>query len=87
KKFTSGKLNCGYQWRPTGKKFALGVLCPLTKLSVQCRTGHPLVSGREENQEVEFDLRPSEWLGTTLLILSWYTEGYEGYEDAIVIVT
>ncbi|GJT53189.1 putative ribonuclease H-like domain-containing protein [Tanacetum coccineum] len=45
KKFTSGKLNCGYQWRPTGKKFALGVLCPLTKLSVQCRTGHPLVSG------------------------------------------
>ncbi|GJU73152.1 hypothetical protein Tco_1264557 [Tanacetum coccineum] len=29
-----GKLNCGYQWRPTGKKFALGELCPLTKLSV-----------------------------------------------------
>ncbi|GKD70280.1 integrase, catalytic region, zinc finger, CCHC-type containing protein, partial [Tanacetum coccineum] len=27
---------CGYQWRPTGKKFALGELCPLTKLSVQC---------------------------------------------------
>ncbi|GKA24681.1 integrase, catalytic region, zinc finger, CCHC-type containing protein [Tanacetum coccineum] len=45
KKFTSGKLNCGYQWRPTGKKFALGELCPLTRLSVQCRTGHPLVSG------------------------------------------
>ncbi|GJV65078.1 hypothetical protein Tco_1475906 [Tanacetum coccineum] len=40
-----GKLNCGYQWRPTGKKFALGELCPLTRLSVQCRTGHPLVSG------------------------------------------
>ncbi|GKE34626.1 hypothetical protein Tco_1453948, partial [Tanacetum coccineum] len=36
KKFTSRKLNCGYQWRPTGKNFALGVLCPLTKLSVQC---------------------------------------------------
>ncbi|GJZ36942.1 hypothetical protein Tco_0583133 [Tanacetum coccineum] len=45
KKFTLGKLNCGYQWRPTGKKFALGELCPLTKLLVQCRTGHPLVSG------------------------------------------
>ncbi|GJS21387.1 hypothetical protein Tco_0450019 [Tanacetum coccineum] len=45
KKFTLGKLDCGYQWRPTGKKFALGELCPLTKLSVQCRTGHPLVSG------------------------------------------
>ncbi|GJV99711.1 hypothetical protein Tco_1554963 [Tanacetum coccineum] len=45
KKFTLGKLNCGYQWRPTGKKFALGELCPLTKLSVKCRTGHPLVSG------------------------------------------
>ncbi|GJU83996.1 retrovirus-related pol polyprotein from transposon TNT 1-94 [Tanacetum coccineum] len=43
KKFTLGKLNCGYQWRPTGKKFALGELCPLTKLSVKCRTGHPLV--------------------------------------------
>ncbi|GJS16889.1 hypothetical protein Tco_0411361 [Tanacetum coccineum] len=42
KKFTLGKLNCGYQWRPTGKKFALGELCPLTKLSVKCR---PLVSG------------------------------------------
>ncbi|GJX03856.1 hypothetical protein Tco_0189772 [Tanacetum coccineum] len=43
----TGKLfaNVGYQWRPTGKKFALGELCPLTKLSVQCRTGHPLVSG------------------------------------------
>ncbi|GJU25937.1 retrovirus-related pol polyprotein from transposon TNT 1-94 [Tanacetum coccineum] len=45
KKVAFGKLNCGYQWRPTGKKFALGELCPLTKLSVQCRTGHPLVSG------------------------------------------
>ncbi|GKF68578.1 hypothetical protein Tco_0198257, partial [Tanacetum coccineum] len=33
-KFTSGKLNCGYQWRPTGKKFALGELCPLTRLPV-----------------------------------------------------
>ncbi|GKB91354.1 retrovirus-related pol polyprotein from transposon TNT 1-94 [Tanacetum coccineum] len=43
----TGKLfaNVGYQWRPTGKKFALGELCPLTKLSVQCRTCHPLVSG------------------------------------------
>ncbi|GKF47764.1 hypothetical protein Tco_0137566, partial [Tanacetum coccineum] len=40
----TGKLfsNCGYQWRPTGKKFALGKLCPLTNLSVKCR---PLVSG------------------------------------------
>ncbi|GJV85552.1 integrase, catalytic region, zinc finger, CCHC-type containing protein [Tanacetum coccineum] len=34
KKVALGKLNCGYQWRPTGKKFALGELCPLTKLSV-----------------------------------------------------
>ncbi|GJR43569.1 retrovirus-related pol polyprotein from transposon TNT 1-94 [Tanacetum coccineum] len=38
KKFTSGKLNCGYQWRPTGKKFALGELCPLTRLPVTCTT-------------------------------------------------
>ncbi|GJW52489.1 zf-CCHC domain-containing protein [Tanacetum coccineum] len=36
KKFTSGKLNCGYQWRPTAKKFALGELCPLTRLPVTC---------------------------------------------------
>ncbi|GJX05660.1 hypothetical protein Tco_0191576 [Tanacetum coccineum] len=28
KKVALGKLNCGYQWRPTGKKFALGELCP-----------------------------------------------------------
>ncbi|GJV95924.1 integrase, catalytic region, zinc finger, CCHC-type containing protein [Tanacetum coccineum] len=43
----TGKLfaEIGYQWRPTGKKFALGEMCPLTKLSVKCRTGHPLVSG------------------------------------------
>ncbi|GJU70699.1 retrovirus-related pol polyprotein from transposon TNT 1-94 [Tanacetum coccineum] len=43
----TGKLfaDIGYQWRPTGKKFALGEMCPLTKLSVKCRTGHPLVSG------------------------------------------
>ncbi|GKF60860.1 hypothetical protein Tco_0177646, partial [Tanacetum coccineum] len=43
----TGKLfaNVGYQCRPTEKKFALGELCPLTKLSVQCRTGYPLVSG------------------------------------------
>ncbi|GJR06105.1 hypothetical protein Tco_0529089 [Tanacetum coccineum] len=45
KKVALGKLNYGYQWRPTRKKFALGELCPLTKLYVQCRTGHPLVSG------------------------------------------
>ncbi|GJS18352.1 putative ribonuclease H-like domain-containing protein [Tanacetum coccineum] len=38
KKVALGKLNCGYQWRPTGKKFALGELCPLTKLSVKCST-------------------------------------------------
>ncbi|GJT20832.1 hypothetical protein Tco_0890769 [Tanacetum coccineum] len=36
KKFTSGKLNCGYQWRPTGNKFALGELCPLTRIPVTC---------------------------------------------------
>ncbi|GJV75288.1 hypothetical protein Tco_1506872 [Tanacetum coccineum] len=34
----TGKLfaNVGYQWRPTGKKFALGEQCPLTKLPVKC---------------------------------------------------
>ncbi|GKF28665.1 hypothetical protein Tco_0095007 [Tanacetum coccineum] len=34
----TGKLfaNVGYQWRPTGKIFTLGELCPLTKLFVQC---------------------------------------------------
>ncbi|GJZ58008.1 retrovirus-related pol polyprotein from transposon TNT 1-94 [Tanacetum coccineum] len=47
KKFTLGKLNCGYQWRPTGKKFALGELCPLTKLSVQCRYRSSFVSGTQ----------------------------------------
>ncbi|GJV61226.1 retrovirus-related pol polyprotein from transposon TNT 1-94 [Tanacetum coccineum] len=33
----TGKLfaDIGYQWRPTGKKFALGEMCPLTKLSVK----------------------------------------------------
>ncbi|GKC15372.1 integrase, catalytic region, zinc finger, CCHC-type containing protein, partial [Tanacetum coccineum] len=38
----TGKLfaNVGYQWRPTGKKFALGELCPLTRLSVQCCSKH-----------------------------------------------
>ncbi|GJS24215.1 retrovirus-related pol polyprotein from transposon TNT 1-94 [Tanacetum coccineum] len=40
KKVALGKLNCGYQWRPTRKKFALGELCPLTKLSVQCCSKH-----------------------------------------------
>ncbi|GJT93994.1 retrovirus-related pol polyprotein from transposon TNT 1-94 [Tanacetum coccineum] len=39
------KMICGYQWRPTGKKFALGEHCPLTKLLVKCHTGRPLVSG------------------------------------------
>ncbi|GJU71421.1 hypothetical protein Tco_1262826, partial [Tanacetum coccineum] len=37
--------NVGYQWRPTGKKFSLGELCPLTRLPVTCGTDHPLVSG------------------------------------------
>ncbi|GJS90282.1 retrovirus-related pol polyprotein from transposon TNT 1-94 [Tanacetum coccineum] len=32
KKVALVKLNCGYQWRPTGKKFILGELCPSTKL-------------------------------------------------------
>ncbi|GJT72070.1 retrovirus-related pol polyprotein from transposon TNT 1-94 [Tanacetum coccineum] len=45
KKDALGKLNCGYQWRPTGKKFALGELCHLTKLSMQCCIGPSLVSG------------------------------------------
>ncbi|GKC25974.1 retrovirus-related pol polyprotein from transposon TNT 1-94 [Tanacetum coccineum] len=36
----TGKLfaDIGYQWRPTGKKFALGEMCHLTKLSVKCST-------------------------------------------------
>ncbi|GJT25780.1 integrase, catalytic region, zinc finger, CCHC-type containing protein [Tanacetum coccineum] len=36
----TGKLfaDIGYQWRPTGKKFVLGEMCPLTKLSVKCST-------------------------------------------------
>ncbi|GKG19109.1 hypothetical protein Tco_0376208, partial [Tanacetum coccineum] len=29
----------------TGKKYALGELCPLTRLPVTCGTDHPLVSG------------------------------------------
>ncbi|GJY80368.1 integrase, catalytic region, zinc finger, CCHC-type containing protein [Tanacetum coccineum] len=37
KKVALGKLNCGYQWRPTGKKFAL-VNCSLSlRFLVQCR--------------------------------------------------
>ncbi|GJV17265.1 integrase, catalytic region, zinc finger, CCHC-type containing protein [Tanacetum coccineum] len=38
KKLTLGKLDCGSQWRPTGKKFALGEICQFTKLSVKCPT-------------------------------------------------
>ncbi|GJV22409.1 retrovirus-related pol polyprotein from transposon TNT 1-94 [Tanacetum coccineum] len=36
----TGKLfaDIGYQWRPTGKKFALGEICQFTKLSVKCST-------------------------------------------------
>ncbi|GJW52895.1 retrovirus-related pol polyprotein from transposon TNT 1-94 [Tanacetum coccineum] len=45
KKLTLGKLDCGSQWRPTGKKFALGEMCHLTKLSVTCRTGIALGFG------------------------------------------
>ncbi|GJX24328.1 hypothetical protein Tco_0228773 [Tanacetum coccineum] len=43
----TGKLftNVGYQWRPTGKKFALGELCPLTRLPVTCGTDHLMVIG------------------------------------------
>ncbi|GJT94837.1 retrovirus-related pol polyprotein from transposon TNT 1-94 [Tanacetum coccineum] len=40
KKFTLGKLDCGYQWRPTGKKFAYVRNVPLTKLSVKCCSKH-----------------------------------------------
>ncbi|GJU96860.1 hypothetical protein Tco_1326131 [Tanacetum coccineum] len=38
----TGKLftNVGYQWRPTGKKFALGELCPLTRLPVTSCSKH-----------------------------------------------
>ncbi|GJT06959.1 retrovirus-related pol polyprotein from transposon TNT 1-94 [Tanacetum coccineum] len=32
--------NVGYQWRPTGKKFALGEQCPLTKHHVKCCSKH-----------------------------------------------
>ncbi|GJZ76188.1 retrovirus-related pol polyprotein from transposon TNT 1-94 [Tanacetum coccineum] len=41
KKLTLGKLDCGSQWVTTGKKkFALGEMCHLTKLSVKCCSKH-----------------------------------------------
>ncbi|GKF16509.1 integrase, catalytic region, zinc finger, CCHC-type containing protein [Tanacetum coccineum] len=38
----TGKLfaDIGYQWRPTGKIFALWEICQLTKLSVKCCSKH-----------------------------------------------
>ncbi|GJT47716.1 retrovirus-related pol polyprotein from transposon TNT 1-94 [Tanacetum coccineum] len=61
KKLTLGKLDCGSQWRPTGKKFALGEICQLTKLSVKCSTLYA-------NQKKKFigqsrDLRGNERFG------------------------
>ncbi|GJW61259.1 retrovirus-related pol polyprotein from transposon TNT 1-94 [Tanacetum coccineum] len=38
----------GHQWRPIGRIFTLGKLCPLTRLTkptITCRTDHPLVFG------------------------------------------
>ncbi|GJU17814.1 hypothetical protein Tco_1145780 [Tanacetum coccineum] len=45
-KLSDNSLNKTKQvWKATGKKFALGELCPLTRLPVTCGTDHPLVSG------------------------------------------
>ncbi|GJY22276.1 hypothetical protein Tco_0394842 [Tanacetum coccineum] len=38
KKLTLGKRDCGSQWRPTGKKFALGELLPVNLCFDKCST-------------------------------------------------
>ncbi|GJV81453.1 hypothetical protein Tco_1517323 [Tanacetum coccineum] len=83
KKFTSRKLNCGYQWRPTGKKFSLGELCPLTRLPVTCGTDHPLVSGLKAGIQ-QLDL---ERIDGSLVDDQWLTLSADLLRKALNIVT
>ncbi|GJX43989.1 hypothetical protein Tco_0260665 [Tanacetum coccineum] len=71
KKFTLGKLDCGYQWRPTGKKFALGEMCPLTKLSVKCST---LSANQQAVQKYDGEVQAHEFCGK-FHRKSYYVEG------------
>ncbi|GJS54542.1 hypothetical protein Tco_0627904 [Tanacetum coccineum] len=67
--------NVGYQWRPTGKKFALGELCPLTKLSGKCGTDHPLVSGLRNDHVGAIIGYEDYMIGDSVISRVYYMEG------------
>ncbi|GKB13754.1 hypothetical protein Tco_0847677 [Tanacetum coccineum] len=70
----TGKLftNVGYQWRPTGKKFTLGKLSPLTRLPVTCGTDH-LMDG---NNHVGAIMGYGDYMiGDSVVSRAYYVEG------------
>ncbi|GKF33933.1 hypothetical protein Tco_0107133 [Tanacetum coccineum] len=83
-KLTLGKLDCGSQWRPTGRKFALGDMCHLTKLSVKCRTGHPLVSRLRLFKTYDGELFKAQELCGKVHRVSQIREKFMGYGDYVM---
>ncbi|GJW61974.1 hypothetical protein Tco_0111309 [Tanacetum coccineum] len=70
----TGKLftNVGYQWRPTEKKFALGELCPLTRLPVTCGTDHLM----DKNNHVGAIMGYGDYIiGDSVVSRAYYVEG------------
>ncbi|GJT42520.1 retrovirus-related pol polyprotein from transposon TNT 1-94 [Tanacetum coccineum] len=70
----TGKLfaNVGYQWRPTGKKFALGELCPLTRLPVTCTT----MSANQQDPNTNWGSEIPNPPNSTVFKCRWYRSSF-----------
>ncbi|GJX78613.1 retrovirus-related pol polyprotein from transposon TNT 1-94 [Tanacetum coccineum] len=76
---STGVNNIGYQWRPTGKKFALGEMCPLTKLSVKCST----LSANQQDPNKNWGTKIPNSLNSTVFKCKSYRSSFGIWTQAV----
>ncbi|GKA97336.1 hypothetical protein Tco_0825230 [Tanacetum coccineum] len=77
----TGKLftNVGYQWRPTGNKFALGELCPLTRIPVTCTA----IVANQQDPNTNWGSEIPNPPNSTVFKCRWYRSSFGIWTQAV----